>query len=117
MPPKVGLLGDTELPGNLGRVSAPGQQPVGLDQLAHDLLRRVSLPRCHGDGAFLPTLVGRKDSHTTRTNQRGSRHLLDPCDAVRGEVLAGAGQERRAGRALLVGVDLAVGQAGMVIDG
>ena len=41
--------------------------------------------------------------------------LLDPCDAVRGEVLAGAGQERRAGRALLVGVDLAVGQAGVVV--
>ena len=88
MPPRVGLLGDTELPGNLGRVSAPGQQPVGLDQLAHDLLRRVSLPRCHGDGAFLPTLVGRKDSHTTRTNQRGSRHIRARAALNRAQAIA-----------------------------
>ena len=37
-------------------------------------------------------------------------------DAVGGEVVDGAGQERRAGRALLVGQDLGVGQPGVVVD-
>ena len=37
-------------------------------------------------------------------------------DAVGGEVVGGAGEERRAGRALLVGQDLGVGQPGVVID-
>src|SRR5690606_18899368 len=41
---------------------------------------------------------------------------LDPGDAVGGEVVGGPSEERRAGRALLIGQDLAVGQPGVVID-
>lgn len=72
-PAEVGLLGDPELSGYLGSVRAASEQPVGLDQFPHDLLRRVPPPPRHGDGAFLPTLVGHKNSHTTRTSQPGPR--------------------------------------------
>ncbi len=42
--------------------------------------------------------------------------LFDTGDAVCGEVGGGTPQEARAGRARLVGQDLAVGQPGMVVD-
>ena len=43
-------------------------------------------------------------------------HPFDAGDAVGGEVVDGAGEERGAGRALLVGEDLGVGEPGVVID-
>ena len=44
-------------------------------------------------------------------------HPLDAGDAVGGEVGGGAGEEPVCGGAFLVGVDLGVGKAGVVIDG
>ena len=41
---------------------------------------------------------------------------FDAGDAVLGEVGRGAGQERSAGGAFLVGQDLGVGQSGVVVD-
>jgi hypothetical protein len=51
----------------------------------------------------------------------GSRGVIgdaavDPFDAVAGELGGGAEQEPRAGRALLVGQNLRVGELGVVID-
>src|SRR5437773_7581696 len=36
-----------ELVADVGDVLALAQHPIGLRQLAHDLLRRMPLPRCH----------------------------------------------------------------------
>jgi hypothetical protein len=38
-PAEVGLLGHPELPADIGDVLALAQHPIGLSQLAHDLLR------------------------------------------------------------------------------
>jgi hypothetical protein len=66
----IGLLGHLQVPGNLGHVRAFTQQPVGLPELANDLLRRV-LTSSHRDcpmtshtGAVIPhrDLAARSDS-------------------------------------------------------
>jgi hypothetical protein len=66
-PPVVGLLRDLQLP-------AHAQHPIGLRELAHDLLRRVPLPRCHVLVEPSCPRRGRQDSHSTWINQPGSGH-------------------------------------------
>jgi hypothetical protein len=48
-PPVVRLLGDLQLTADVSDVLALVQHPISGRQLAHDLLRRVLLPRSHVD--------------------------------------------------------------------
>jgi hypothetical protein len=66
-PPVIGGLAGLQLLGHLGHLAALGQQPVGLAQLADDLLWGVA-SSLHG--VLLP--VGQSDSHTSWTKLRGS---------------------------------------------
>jgi hypothetical protein len=53
-PPVVRLLGDLQLRAHVGDILAIGQHPIRLGQLAHNLLGRVPLPRCHRDRPSCP---------------------------------------------------------------
>jgi hypothetical protein len=53
-PPKVRLLADTQLPGNLGDIGALREQPISLGQLPNDLLGRVPLPSRRRHDVSLP---------------------------------------------------------------
>ncbi len=74
-PPVVRRLGHPQLPAHRRYILALGQKPVRGRQLPHHLLRAVPLPRRHDPQAFLP-LTGQSDSHSMRTDQRGSGQYL-----------------------------------------
>jgi hypothetical protein len=66
------LWPDPAIATNVGDVLALAQQPIRLRELAHDLLRRVPLPRCHVLVEPSCPQRGRQDSHSTWINQPGS---------------------------------------------
>ena len=72
-PAVVGRLGDLQLAADVGDVLALTQHPISLREFAYHLLRRVPLPRCHVDIEPSCPPRGRQDSHSTWTNQPGSR--------------------------------------------
>ena len=67
----IGGLADLQLLGDLGDLTALGEQSIGLAELADDLLGSVP-SSLHG--VLLP--VGPSDSHIRWINLRGSGHLL-----------------------------------------
>ena len=72
----IRLLRHPQLTAHVGDVIALTQHPIRARQLAHDLLRTVSLPRRHRHLAFLP-ITGRQDSHSTWINQTGSDQVVN----------------------------------------
>jgi hypothetical protein len=64
----VGLLGDLQLTADVSDVLALVQHPISGRQLAHDLLRRVRLPRSHVDVEPSCPQRGPQDSQTTWIN-------------------------------------------------
>jgi transposase len=68
----VGGLADLQLLGHLGDLTALGQQPVGLPELADDLPGRVAASLQQSP----PALVGGQDSHTRWTNPRGQATVI-----------------------------------------
>jgi hypothetical protein len=71
-PAVVGLFGHPELAAQIGHVLTLAQHPISLPELAHDLLRRVPLPRVVIVIEPSCPLRGPLDSHSTWINQPGS---------------------------------------------
>ena len=76
-PPVIRLLGYPKLPTHRGDVAAVGEHPVGLPELADDLLRGVTLPDVRHDLTSLPARNhGRQDdSQNHRTYETGSAQV------------------------------------------
>src|SRR5699024_6409128 len=76
-PPVVRLFRHAQLAAHRRDVRAIGQHPVGLSELAHDLLRRVPLPRVRHDETSLPARSSehQDDSHNDWTYITGSAQV------------------------------------------
>jgi hypothetical protein len=81
-PPVIGLLGHLQVPGDIGDLRALSQEPVGLPELADDLLRRVPTSS-HRDEPPSPNQCWATSSHNGRTELKGSGQA---------DVLPGVGQ-------------------------
>ena len=64
-PPVVRLLGDLQLTADVSDVRTLVQHPISGRQLAHDLLRRVLLPRSRVDVELSCPQRGPQESQTT----------------------------------------------------